>query len=80
MAWPCRLVYRVTAAWRTGQCFAGVRPELHAAKLAVLDRHAAPCPTVQILSWLAQRIEQLLDRGPYAIKHIRKTRELESAA
>ncbi len=37
-------------------------------------------PHGPILSWLAQRIEQLLDRGPYAIKHIRKTRELESAA
>lgn len=80
VALAAKLARIAWAMWRTGQCFAGVRPELHAAKLAVLDQHAAPYPTLQVLSWLAERIDQLLDRSPYAIKRIRKTRELENVA
>ncbi|MEW6049416.1 MAG: hypothetical protein AB1609_23580 [Bacillota bacterium] len=48
--------------------FAGIRPELYAAKLALLDRHAAPYPTAQVLTWLAERIDQILDRNPYSVK------------
>jgi transposase len=66
--------------WRTGRLFAGVRPELHAAKLALLDRHGAPYPTAQVLRWLADRSDQLLDRSPYAVKQARKGPRLEAAA
>ncbi|MEW6048192.1 MAG: transposase [Bacillota bacterium] len=75
-----KLVRIAWCMWRTGQLFGGVRPELHAAKLALLDRHAAPYPTAHVLSWLAERIDQILDTSPYAIKRAVKASQLGVAA
>ncbi|HEY8426097.1 MAG TPA: IS110 family transposase [Limnochordales bacterium] len=48
--------------WRTGQLFAGIRPERYAAKLSVLDQNAVPYPTAQVMAWLADRVGRILDR------------------
>ncbi|WP_324670433.1 IS110 family RNA-guided transposase [Geochorda subterranea] len=66
--------------WRTGRLLEGIRPELHAAKLSLLDRHAAPYPTAYVLRWLGERVDQILDRSSYAIKHTRKGAQLEAVA
>ncbi len=48
--------------WRTGQLFAGIRPERYSEKLSELDRSATPYPTAPVMGWLAGRLERMLDR------------------
>ncbi|WP_324670189.1 IS110 family RNA-guided transposase [Geochorda subterranea] len=80
VALAAKLARIAWAMWRTGRLFAGIRPELYAAKLSVLDRHAAPYPTIQVLTWLAERLDQILDRNPYAVKQGRKEGPLDLQA
>ena len=61
--------------WRTGETFAGIRPERYAEKLAQLDAGAAPYPTDRVMAWLAQRVERLVDRpGSWSQNGVAATR------
>ncbi|MEW6045691.1 MAG: IS110 family transposase [Bacillota bacterium] len=64
VALAAKLARIAWAMWRSGRLFAGTRPELYTAKLSLLDRHAAAYPTTQVLTWLAERLDQILDRNP----------------
>ncbi|WP_324669647.1 IS110 family RNA-guided transposase [Geochorda subterranea] len=80
VALAAKLARIAWAMWRTGRLFTGIRAELYTAKLSLLDGHAAPYPTAYVLRWLGERVDQIVDRSPYAIKQTRKGAQLKAAA